>query len=485
MNELKRHLKKLAVILPALMIFAMPSNVFASEVEQHEDEEEHVDFAAQVEFIRGHLMQAVANKEANKIDLATAHAGHPAAEHFAAMESEIMKHNKAIHDELQTVLDQLPNKVKALNSTDFKKETDRIDALLENAVRASVPASMRDDSTFWIKVAIKLLETTEHEYEEGVSGGEVKEMIEYQDAQGFAARAETIFNSIGSKINDHSREELEKFFADLNSAINSAQEPEQIETFIDAIVNEFREIAGIEYETAGQPSIANIKALLDKLLDEYKEGEYEEAEQLSVKAYLDNYEFFEAEIEEKDPELMESTEVMLREELRSMIKNHDPLEQIDAKIERINVNLDKILALGIGIAEEEKGDARLAYVKNIRMLLAKVVEEYEEGEYEEASSFAVKAYLDNYEYLEKDVGAQNEELNKEIEHMLRDELREKINNKVPVAEVKELASEINTKLDAVEVIVPEFPVGLTVALASIVSAMVALTRIKGHNLRMP
>lgn len=291
MNELKRHLKKLAVILPALMIFAMPSNVFASEVEQHEDEEEHVDFAAQVEFIRGHLMQAVANKEANKIDLATAHAGHPAAEHFAAMESEIMKHNKAIHDELQTVLDQLPNKVKALNSTDFKKETDRIDALLENAVRASVPASMRDDSTFWIKVAIKLLETTEHEYEEGVSGGEVKEMIEYQDAQGFAARAETIFNSIGSKINDHSREELEKFFADLNSAINSAQEPEQIETFIDAIVNEFREIAGIEYETAGQPSIANIKALLDKLLDEYKEGEYEEAEQLSVKAYLDNYEF--------------------------------------------------------------------------------------------------------------------------------------------------------------------------------------------------
>lgn len=485
MNELKKHLKKLALILPALMIFAVPSNVFASETEQHEDGEEHVDFAAQAEFIRGHLMQAVANKEANKIDLAKAHAGHPAAEHFAAIVPEIMKHNKAIHDELETALDQLPRKVDTLNNTDFKKEADRIDVLLENAILASVPSSMRDNSTFWIKVAIKLLETAEHEYEEGVSGGEVKEMIEYQDAQGFTARAESIFKNIESKINEHSREELKKFFADLNSAINSVQDPSKVETFIDAIVNEFREIAGIEYETAGQPSIANIKTLLDKLLDEYKEGEYEEAEQLSVKAYLDNYEFFEAAIKEKDPDLMESTEVMLREELRSMIKNHDPLEQIDAKIEQINVNLDKILALGIGIAEEEKGDARLAYVKNIRMLLAKVVEEYEEGKYEEASSFAIKAYLDNYEYLERDVDAQNEELNEEIEHMLRDELREKINNKVPVAEVKELASEINTRLDAVEVIVPEFPVGMTVVLASIVGAMVALTRTKGHILRMP
>lgn len=382
MNELEKHLKKLAVILATLMILTVPTNVFASEMEQHEGEDEHVDFAAQVEFIRGHLMQAVANKEANKIDLATAHAGHPAAEHFAAMAPEIMKHNKAIHDELQTALDQLPNKVKALNSTDFKKETDRIDVLLENAVRASVPSSMRDDSIFWSKVAIKLLETTEHEYEEGVSGGKVKEMIEYQDAQGFTARAETVFNSIGSKINEHSREELKKFFADLNNAINSAQDPSKVETFIDAIVNELREVAGIE-ETAKE------------------------------------------------------------------------------------------------ITSQQ-------YIENARQLLKQVSVEYKNGNFTGADKLAVLAYLENFEYVESDLANRGaEDLKGQIEEMMRVELRDMIKNRVTQDKLDSQIDAIDVKLTDAHAVVPEFPIGLMVALASMVGTIVALTRIKGRNLRMP
>jgi high-affinity iron transporter len=199
---------------------------------------------------------------------------------------------------------------------------------------------------------------------------------------------------------------------------------------------------------------------------------------MAIKAYLDNYEFLEADIEAKDPELMESIEIMLREELRRLIKEHASIEQIEAKIAEINSNLDKVLALGIGLAEEVVGDPRLVYVDNIRMLLDKAVEEYEEGEYEEAWSFAVKAYLDNYEFLEHDVEEQNEELNDEVERMLRDELQQKINDRAPVSEVKELAREISAKLDAVEVIVPEFPVGLALVMTSIVGITVAMTRAK-------
>jgi hypothetical protein len=44
--------------------------------------------------------------------------------------------------------------------------------------------------------------------------------------------------------------------------------------------------------------------------------------------------------------------------------------------------------------------------------------------------------------------------------------------------VKELAREISAKLDAVEVIVPEFPVGLALVMTSIVGITVAMTRAK-------
>jgi hypothetical protein len=459
------------------MTIAVTSSVGALEMEE-EGAENVVEFAAQVEFIRGHLAQAVANKNNNEIDLAIAHAGHPVAEHFGVIAPVIMKHDQSLYGELQTSLDQLPGLVQTLDSPDFKKEVDRIDALLDSAVKSLVPESMMDDTKFWIKVAMELLETAEHEYEEAVHEGMIEEMVEYQDAQAFIARAEAIFNNVASKIDEHEREEFETFFADLKQAIESKQDPEQVETFINGIINEFREVAGLEHEMTGKPSVANIKTLLESAEFQYGEGHYDIAEQMAIKAYLDNYEFLEADIEAKDPELMESIEIMLREELRRLIKEHASIEQIEAKIAEINSNLDKVLALGIGLAEEVVGDPRLVYVDNIRMLLDKAVEEYEEGEYEEAWSFAVKAYLDNYEFLEHDVEEQNEELNDEVERMLRDELQQKINDRAPVSEVKELAREISAKLDAVEVIVPEFPVGLALVMTSIVGITVAMTRAK-------
>lgn len=473
-----KNTKRLAIlILPTLMILALQSSVYALEME-HEGEDEHVEFAANIEFIKGHFTQAVADKEQNELELARTHAGHPIVELYELIEVPLKEKNTELNSSLKAALEQLPNKVDSLSAMDFASEIAEIEKMLDDAMHAVVPMSKMDESKFWIMVAIELLKTAEAEYEEGVSEGEIKEMIEYQDSQGFVSRANTIFNDIASKIDEHEAEEIEQFFADLREAMNNAEDPEQVETFIGGIVHEFEEVAGIEHEMTAQPSVANIKALLDKIIEEYEEGEYDEAESLAVKAYLDNYEFLEAAIEEKDPELMESTEIMMREELRTLIKDRAPVEQIEDKVEAINANLDKILALGIGVAEEgeETGDPRLVYVENIRMLLDKTVEEYEEGEYDEAMSFAVKAYLDNYEFLERDVDAVNEELNEDMEHMLRDELQDKIRNRAPASEVEALASEIHTALDAVEMIVPEFPLGLTLVLASVVGMMVALTR---------
>ncbi|MDW3627177.1 MAG: hypothetical protein QOK72_11080, partial [Nitrososphaeraceae archaeon] len=56
----------------------------------------------------------------------------------------------------------------------------------------------------------------------------------------------------------------------------------------------------------------------------------------------------EAPLAEKDPELMENTEVMLREQLRQFIQNKVPEEEIQQHIDKINSNLDKAEGLLAG-----------------------------------------------------------------------------------------------------------------------------------------
>jgi hypothetical protein len=96
-------------------------------------------------------------------------------------------------------------------------------------------------------------------------------------------------------------------------------------------------------ETQRQPLqiIEEIQGLLNKTLDEYKAQNYTGAEELATVTYLDNYEYVEAPLAEKNEELMEETEIMLREDLSTNIENKVPFEQVEQLINNINSNLDR------------------------------------------------------------------------------------------------------------------------------------------------
>jgi hypothetical protein len=66
------------------------------------------------------------------------------------------------------------------------------------------------------------------------------------------------------------------------------------------------------------------------------------AETLAIQAYLDNFEFIEDPIVERNQALMmKNTKVLLREELRQLIQDRVPIEQIQQHIDKINSNLDQ------------------------------------------------------------------------------------------------------------------------------------------------
>lgn len=56
-------------------------------------------------------------------------------------------------------------------------------------------------------------------------------------------------------------------------------------------------------------------------------------------AYLENYEFIEAPLAEQNETLMEETEVMLREQLRDLVKNDSTETDVQMLVEKINSNL--------------------------------------------------------------------------------------------------------------------------------------------------
>jgi hypothetical protein len=60
---------------------------------------------------------------------------------------------------------------------------------------------------------------------------------------------------------------------------------------------------------------------------------------------LENYEYIETPLAQRDLQLMEQTEVMLREELRQMIMDRVTIEQIEQHIAMINANLDRAAEL--------------------------------------------------------------------------------------------------------------------------------------------
>src|ERR687890_222671 len=87
--------------------------------------------------------------------------------------------------------------------------------------------------------------------------------------------------------------------------------------------------------------IEDIQVLLNKILDEYKAQNYTGAEELATVAYLENYEYVEAPLAEKNKELMEETEIMLREDLSTAIEEKAPLDQVQQLMNNINGNLDQ------------------------------------------------------------------------------------------------------------------------------------------------
>jgi DNA anti-recombination protein RmuC len=104
-------------------------------------------------------------------------------------------------------------------------------------------------------------------------------------------------------------------------------------------------IAFAQQQKTATEIISTIKTLLNQTINEYRNENFTGAQQLASTAYLDNFEFIEAPLEKHDKALEKNTEIMLREQLRQVIKDKSPIENIQELVNNVNANLDKVETL--------------------------------------------------------------------------------------------------------------------------------------------
>ncbi|MDP6304217.1 MAG: PEFG-CTERM domain-containing protein, partial [Candidatus Nitrosopelagicus sp.] len=189
-----------------------------------------------------------------------------------------------------------------------------------------------------------LLETSIAEYAEAVEDGVIGEMAEFQDGSAFVWRSQVIFNEIKSDLPEHEVEEIEELYEDVKSAYDSRADPSHVETVTGGIIHEIDEITGSESSEAELTEyVEKIRELLTQAKQEYAAGDSDLALSLATKAYLDNYEFLEGPlIEAGEKELMIEVEIMLREELRGMIKAGASVSEVNSQIDAILIKMTTV-----------------------------------------------------------------------------------------------------------------------------------------------
>ena len=315
----------------------------------------NIEFATNIEFIKGHLSAAISNKQAGNIELAQTHTFHPINEIFTLIRDQLSSADQELNKTLITSLNNLTSIVFTSTSTEFINSASFMKNLLDKAIIKAIPENEIADIKFNMSILINLLKTAESEYDIGVENGTITNIAEYQDAQGFVSSANELFNKTITTVNQtmaNNFTDIKDSLDKLNTSMNNKEDAKQISTITDSIANTIPTILNVQAtdlailvstDTESSEVINNIRNLLDQSIEKIKDGgDYQNAETLVIEAYLDNFEFLEPEIAKHDESLVKDTEVLFREQLRNLVQEKANIEDIQKMVNNINTKLDEI-----------------------------------------------------------------------------------------------------------------------------------------------
>ncbi len=336
---------KQSITLITTIIALILGTTFTPFVLADKPNESKLEFAGSLEETLGHFWAIEQNLDDKNAELALVHATHPIAELYDLMKPRLQASDPALDTKVQITLLQLKDKaVTTVSRQQAQAAIDDAKNVVEIARQTIVGKDLSSNTNFKLELIKGLLETSKVEYAEAVVDGVIEEMAEFQDGSAFVWRSQQIFDEIKSDIDSRIAEEIEEFYTDLWIAYDQRADPSEIDTLANGIIHEIDEVLGVEGEEADLLEyVETIEDLLEQTKQEYSQGNTDVALSLATKAYLDNFEFLEAPLVEMgEEELMEELEIMLREELRNMIKDGAPASEVNSQIDAIQVKMDDV-----------------------------------------------------------------------------------------------------------------------------------------------
>ncbi len=305
-----------------------------------------------------------------------------------------------------------------------------------------------------------------------------------------------LYKSISNSFGDSKRMETESFFRDLQDSISQKSDRQTISKLITAIQTNLNENDSNYQPDNSGIYFGNIKNLLSKVNNVITtNSDFSSAEKYATTAYLDNFEYIEPSLEKVDPNLKNSIELMMREELRELIKNKQQseiivlLSSISSNLSKaanlLNVNYEKLNAndnaknparivensqpsnlsdirelskgfgtftgvkKGLGQSSELEKTGVRTDIDTIRSKLIDLLQQYRDGQFSEAFITSRSAYLDSYEGIEIPLRPINPDFTLDMEIKFA-ELRNMIQQHQPYSKIETKVVEIRGGLDESE-----------------------------------
>ncbi len=281
-------------------------------------------------------------------------------------------------------------------------------------------------------------------------------------------RAIQLFNS-DSSFDERQTGEIKSFFDELESHVDQKQDFVSAGKLITTIQ---RDLTGNDSASSDQAHLyAMIRQHYDQTLSEIKDGNYAKAEEHVIAAYLDNFEYLEADIGKIDESLLHKMELNMRENLRAMVKEKKSHDEIQSFIkDPILVDLDstekmiselpsnsqpvsgiepKKITKEMGSATEDQKSGVRSQIDFIRITLQTMLTQYKEGNTQAAFVSARTAYLDSYEHVEIPLRTIDPDFTLQVELQFA-ELRGLINQKADYDKVEQAAIAVKRSLDESE-----------------------------------
>jgi high-affinity iron transporter len=418
---------------------------------------------------------------------------------FPSFKDKLREIDKNTSERLESLLIDLPIMVKSTPSPETESKIVQIVDLLNTSTSNILSPNNLDYNSIISSTIMVLLNDSFKFYHTSNFGNskDPNNKIDYENAIGMVDISHKLYKNISNSYGDSKKLEIESFFRDLKDSLSQKSDPQSILKLITAIQTKLNENES-NFQSNDSLTIyfGNIKNLLSKISSAIRNNsDYSSAEKYATAAYLDNFEYLEPPLEKVDPNLKSRLELMMREDLRELIKNKQQSETIvlltsitnnltkaanllNVNYENLNVNEDidssvpimentqlnnlsdiKELSKGFGTysgikkgfgesTDSEKTGVRTD-IDNIRIKLVDLLQQYKDGNYDKAFATSRSAYLDSYEGIEIPLRPINPDFTLDMEIKFA-ELRNMIQQHQQYAKIEAKVVEIRSGLDESE-----------------------------------